>query len=259
MEKRELSREELKKIADASLLVGKSMLECGAEICIVEESLSKLVRNFGCDTVNLSVLPQTISMTLVSGNEFRTKMIHIGSLSPNMERLSELYTLTKNVSPAFSAIDLLKQTQNLLSQNQQFNTLQKIFAASIACASFAALFQGTAAEFFAAFIATFVAATLKKILDTKEFNPFLTITVASLFATICIGLFSSLGLLQDAKIALASSVLFLVPGVQLINSFEDIIKGHYLSGIARGLHGVLISFAIVFGIAVGLKLLGFSI
>lgn len=256
MEKAELSREELKKIADTSLLVGKTMLESGAEICSVEETLSKLVQTFGCDKANLSVLPQTIAMTLVSGNEFRTKMVHIGTLKPDMQRLSELYKLTKNVCSECSPTDVLKQTKNLLSQNQQFSEYQKIFAAALACASFAALFNGTVAEFIAAFIATFLAASLKKTVDAKELNPLLSIMVASLLATVCVGVFSSLGLLEDTKIALASSVLFLVPGVQLINTFEDIIKGHYLSGLARGLHGLLISFAIVFGIALGLKLLG---
>ena len=256
MEKMELSRDELKKIADTSLLIGKTMLESGAEVCIVDESLSRLVRIFGCDKVNLSVLPQTISMTLVSKNEFRTKIMHIGALSPNMQMLSELYTLSKNVCTGCGPADVLQHTNDLLSHNQQYTPLHKIFAAAVACAGFAALFHGSYKDIGAAFIATFLAASLKKLLDYKEFNPLFSITVASFLATICISLFLSGGLLEDSKIALASSVLFLVPGVQLINTFEDIIKGHYLSGLARGLHGLLISFAIVFGIAVGLKIFG---
>jgi len=259
MEKMELSREELKKIADTSLLIAKMMLESGAEISVVEESISRLVRIFGCDKVNLSVLPQTIFMTLVSNNEFRTKILHIGTLSPNMQRLSELYRLSKNVCDGCNPTDVLQQTKHLLSQSDQYSTFQKIFAAALACASFTVLFEGSVAEFGAAFIATFVAVTLKKTLDSKDFNHLLAITVASFSATLCMGLFVSLGLAVDTKIALAASVLFLVPGVQLINTFEDIIKGHYLSGLARGLHGLLISFAIVFGIAIGLKLLGSSV
>ncbi len=256
MEKTELSREELKKIADASLLIGKMMLESGAEVSIVEESLSRLIRIFGCEKVNLSVLPQTISMTLVSRNEFRTKLLHVGTLSPNMQRLSELYRLSKNVCDGCSPTDTLQQTKHLLSQDPQYSGLQKIFAAALACASFSALFQGSVADFAAVFIATFIAASLKKWLDSKEFNSLFTITTASLSATFCVSLLLSLGLLEETKIALASSVLFLVPGVQLINMFEDIIKGHYLSGLARGFHGLLISFAIVFGVAVGLNFLG---
>lgn len=255
----ELSRNELKKIADTSLLIGKSMLESGAEISIVESSLCNMVQSFGCEKVNLSVLPKTISMTLVSGNEFRTKMIHIESFSPDMQKLSELYRITKRVSSQSDPTDVLQETKKLLTHNQQFNASEKIFAAAFACAAFAALFQGSAIEVTAAFFAAFLAMSLKKILDGRGFNPLLTTTAASFLATVSVGAWISLGALEENKIALASSVLFLVPGVQLINTFEDIIKGHYLSGLARGLHGLMISFSIVFGIAVGLKLIGDSI
>jgi uncharacterized membrane protein YjjP (DUF1212 family) len=259
VETKELSRDELKKIADTSLLIAKAMLESGAEICIVEESLSRLIKAFGCDRANLSVLPQTISMTLVSGVEFRTKITHIGPLSPNMERLSALHTLTKEICPGCTPEDLLRRSEALLSEPPTFKPLQKIAAASVACASFAALFHGSAEDAAAAFVATFGAALLKSTLDAKQFNPFFTITSASFVATLLIALSIFIGVLGDARIALASSVLFLVPGVQLINSFEDIIKGHYLSGIARGMHGMLVSFAIVFGISLGLKFWGVAL
>jgi len=255
----QLSIEKLKQIADVSLLIGRAMLESGAEIYSVEESLSRLVRTFGCEKLNLSVLPHTIFMTLGSGNEFRTKIIHIGALSPNMQRLSELYRLTKNVSLQSSPVDILKQTKKLLSEKQHYSRVQKIFFAALACASFAALFQGSGVEIGATLGATLLASSLKGVLDVREFNPLLSIMAASLVATLCVGVLLHFGVLSDSKVALASSVLFLVPGVQLINSFEDIIKGHYLSGLARGLHGVLVAFTIVFGIAVGFRFLGGSV
>lgn len=255
MDKVELSREELKNIADASLLVGETMLRSGAEISIVEESVTHLVKTFGCEKLNLSVLPHTLFMTLVSGSEFRTKIMHIGPLSPNMDKLSQLYRIAKSARQSNTPIDVLNQTESLMKQKPQFNAMQKIFAAAFACAAFAALFKGDTADFTAAFIATLLAATIKKTLDEHEFNPFLSISSAALVATVSAGIFVSVGIIADAKIAQASSVLFLVPGVQLINSLEDIIKGYYLNGLAKGLHGVLVSFGIVVGIAIGLKLL----
>lgn len=255
MDKVELSREELKKIADASLLAGKMMLESGAEVSIVEESVTHLAKTFGCEKVNLSVLPHTIFMTLVSGSEFRTKIMHIGPLSPNMQKLSQLYRIAKNTGQSDTPIEVLNQAESLISQKPQFNALQKIFAAAFACAAFAALFNAQAADFAAAFGAALLAAYIKNLLDKYEFNPFLSIFAAALIATVSAGIFALLGVIADARIVQASSVLFLVPGVQLINSFEDIIKGYYLNGLAKGLHGVLVSFGIVVGIAIGLKLL----
>ena len=41
------------------------------------------------------------------------------------------------------------------------------------------------------------------------------------------------------QIALATSVLFLVPGVQMLNSIMDLMHGHILMGISRGVHSIM--------------------
>jgi uncharacterized membrane protein YjjP (DUF1212 family) len=48
--------------------------------------------------------------------------------------------------------------------------------------------------------------------------------------------------------AFATSVLFLIPGVPLINSFSDLIDGNLQNGIVRGLNGLIISFVIALGL-----------
>ena len=56
--------------------------------------------------------------------------------------------------------------------------------------------------------------------------------------------------------AISSAVLLLVPGVPLINAAEDLIKGHLLVGLARGLTGLLVSLAIALGLMLALWLTG---
>ena len=53
-----------------------------------------------------------------------------------------------------------------------------------------------------------------------------------------------------------SSVLFLVPGVQLINSSQDLMKGYSANGVARGVIGILVSMAIAAGLYFALMLTG---
>ncbi|MEN9443917.1 MAG: hypothetical protein RIS47_807, partial [Bacteroidota bacterium] len=52
--------------------------------------------------------------------------------------------------------------------------------------------------------------------------------------------------------AFATSVLFLVPGVPLINSFTDVIDGNISIGVARGINGLMIAFAIALGLSVAM-------
>jgi uncharacterized membrane protein YjjP (DUF1212 family) len=53
--------------------------------------------------------------------------------------------------------------------------------------------------------------------------------------------------------AFATSVLFLIPGVPLINSFSDLIDGNIMNGIVRGVNGLIIAFAIALGLLTAMQ------
>jgi uncharacterized membrane protein YjjP (DUF1212 family) len=52
----------------------------------------------------------------------------------------------------------------------------------------------------------------------------------------------------DPDKAFATSVLFLVPGVPLINSVTDLMDGNIQTGIVRAVNGLMISFSIAMGL-----------
>ena len=58
--------------------------------------------------------------------------------------------------------------------------------------------------------------------------------------------------------ALATSVLYLVPGVPLINCVIDLIEGHIPTAIARGVFGGFILLCIAVGMSAGIVILGIS-
>ena len=67
-----------------------------------------------------------------------------------------------------------------------------------------------------------------------------------------------LHLSEKPSIALAASVLLLVPGVHLINSLQDMIKGHMVIGLVRGFTGLVISLCIALGLLLAMQLMGVS-
>jgi len=75
-----------------------------------------------------------------------------------------------------------------------------------------------------------------------------TALTASLIASLAIQLFAN----GMPEIALAASVLLLIPGAPLINAVEDLINGHTITGIARGTVGLIIALSIAVGITLAL-------
>ncbi len=121
-------------------------------------------------------------------------------------------------------------------------------AVALAGSSFCALFGGKGIELVVAFVATFAGMYVRQESLKKRFNPYVSIFFAAFAASILSGLSVKLGLGESPELAFATSVLFLVPGVPLINSFTDMIDGNVLNGIVRGIHGLIIAFAIALGL-----------
>lgn len=64
----------------------------------------------------------------------------------------------------------------------------------------------------------------------------------------------NLGTTQD--VALGTSVLYLIPGVPLINSILDILEGHVLVGFSRTINAVILIICIAIGLSITLLILG---
>ena len=56
--------------------------------------------------------------------------------------------------------------------------------------------------------------------------------------------------------ALGTSVLFLIPGVPLINSIFDLLEGHVLVGISRAVNALILIVCIALGLSATLLILG---
>lgn len=61
------------------------------------------------------------------------------------------------------------------------------------------------------------------------------------------------------EIAMAASILFLVPGIPLLSAVNDILHGHTLMGISRGMGAGILTLCIAFGLAITLMTTGFNV
>lgn len=74
------------------------------------------------------------------------------------------------------------------------------------------------------------------------------IFIASAFVA---SMYASVALTFDttSDVAIATSVLFLIPGVPLINGVIDIVEGHILNGIARLTSALMLIVCIAVGLS----------
>jgi len=234
---------------DIILEVGKELMECGAETIVIEESLLALSKKLGYEEISLTVLPKSILISADKDGQKETKMKHIGEVHPDFTKLSAIYkTCTKNSE--HDGTVLTAKLALIMSYNSSHRA--RFITTPVAVAAFAGIFGCSLFGAFLAFLASFVSYGAKEIVLLRYLNPMLANLVSAFMATLLV--FALGGSLSPSVLiaSQAAAVIFLVPGVQLINAFEDLLKGHYLNGVARGMRAFFLTFGVVAGIVCGL-------
>jgi uncharacterized membrane protein YjjP (DUF1212 family) len=93
-------------------------------------------------------------------------------------------------------------------------------------------------------------------LSKRHFNAFVVVVMTAFTAGALASTASLFQLSPQPQHALAASVLLLVPGVHLINSLQDMIRGHMVTGLVRGFTGAVIALCIALGLLLAMQLLG---
>jgi uncharacterized membrane protein YjjP (DUF1212 family) len=129
-------------------------------------------------------------------------------------------------------------------------------AVGIACGSLCMLSGGDCGNALCAFTAAFAGAVLRVAVLRLRFNPMISFVAASFVTTVIAGADTLWHFGGSPEATLATAVLYLVPGVPLINSVIDLIEGYLASALSRGLYAAFILLCIAAGMTFGITLLG---
>lgn len=244
----------LEKKLEVILLVGKLLLQHGAETEVVDIGIKRTAQKLGFQAIEVLVLPNTIMISLTHDNQMLTKLQRAERQDINFTTIDRIESIIAKITPDKEIEQLLLELTDEQNTNTMYPFYLRGLMAGLGCASFSGLFGGDFFILTVTFISAYIGFSLNTFLLKKFFNPFLVIVAVSFTTTMISGLLAVNT--QEANIAISSSILFLVPSVAFINSVNDLIKRHYTNGITRGIRGVIISFAIAIGMFIALNLLG---
>lgn len=125
------------------------------------------------------------------------------------------------------------------------------------CAVFCHLSGGGLIASAVTFLAAAVGMWVRRLLVKAAFNLLLVFGLTACVSSLISGASLHLGLPEDqASLAMAASVLMLVPGFPLINAVADMLKGYVTMGISRWAQATLLTIATSMGIVLAMQLLG---
>lgn len=206
-------------------------------------------------TVKISTFQKTLILSLIDENyeEVYSQVVDIPAYPISFELNSELSSLSWQAIDDHLTLDELWIRYNEIIAKPKMHPLFVLIMASFANASFCALFEGDWWARGIVFSATMIGLFAKQRMQAHHINHYVIFIVSAFLASIVAS--TAFIFNTTAEIALATSVLYLIPGVPLINGVIDIVEGHVLNGFARLTHALLLVICISIGLSLTLALI----
>ncbi len=234
---------------------GQMLLQHGAESKLVSDICCRLGEALGLDSVEISLSASSMVITTITHQHCITTARRCPDRGINMRIITEIQRILIMAEKDLIDRDGVNRRLARLSP-ERYNRWLVAVMVGLSCASFSRLSGGDIAVFIITFLASFVGMLVRQEIGHRQFNPLLNFGVTAFVTT----LISSLGAMQQIGnqpyLAMASSVLMLVPGFPLINAVSDMVKGYVNMGIARWVFASLLTLATSLGIVGAMNMTG---
>jgi len=240
------------RLGNLLLQTGVALIKSGAGSSRIITNLSRFAIAYGYEA-NVDLGTRNISISL---HQETKENIFSGSRSiatlpgANFRVISVISRLSWDVMEKKIS---LKEYAKVINKVHEIPTYKRpviLLFTGIAGSAFCFTFGGNALEMVLTFLATVIGLFFKQELVIHKYNPFMITFGSAMVASAAIALCGKiLGVSTNLDHAFATSILFLIPGVLLINSFVDLMDGYIINGIDRGTNALMHAFAIASGLA----------
>lgn len=239
------------RVLNAAMEAGHILLQNGAEIFRVEETMERICKSFGVTSGNFFVLSNGIFTT---GGENSPKTFarvrHIPVHAAQLDKVVAVNQLSREIEQGIYSIEEIEVRLQQIQQMPAKRFSHQILASAMGSACFCFLFGGS---FFDS-LAAFVSGLFLYIFVLKISVPYMSkisgnLCGGALVTLICLLLYK-IGIGKDLSCMIIGSIIPLVPGVAFINGIRDIGDGDYISGAVRLLDAILVFLCIAIGVGI---------
>ena len=237
--------------------MGDALLNSGAEIFRVEDTLNRMGYACGATQMNVFVITSSIVITMeFPGDGARTQTRRVREDGGNdFTKLEQLNDLSRRFCrQPVSATELRKEFDKINADRPK--PLWKLFGSLLAASSFALFYGGSISDAIAAGLGAVLIWALQQYFRPVCMNE-VTFQFAASFLTGCVicGLVLLCPFLHMDKIMIGDIMLF-IPGLVIVNGVREFFYADILTGLYRLVEALLIAGAIAAGYAVSLMMGG---
>lgn len=229
------------------------LLRSGATCARLEQNVGRMAQTWNL-SADITIMPRHVSVSIKTENKNECKMFSESTSNPaiSFEKICRLSQMSWEVADNGWNIEKAEDCLRNISRIRPARKLWVLFAASCANGAFCRLFGGDMTAVLVVFVATFCGYFIKQLMLSRGFDTRIVFIICALVSSVlaCADSLFSIG--STPHVAVATSVLYLVPGIPLLNSFSDMIDRHYICFFSRMTDALILICCLSIGLCAGM-------
>lgn len=235
--------------------MGQILLENGAEISRVEDTMKRVSFSYGASVVDSYATPSMLFISYSLDGEMYHNMKRTKIKTINLDKIDKINNLSRNICKDKIDVDELVKEIDKIDNFQTKTNKELVILSSICAFGFAFIFGGGIKEAIASLIIGALLKILMIYLEKVDFVSLFNYIVGGAFVSLMATLLTYLNFSNLDTVIIASDML-LVPGLAITNAIRDLVSGDLISGMTRTLEAIIIALGIALGSAFILKIFG---
>lgn len=237
--------EQRRRIMDMTMAAGKLLLENGAEVFRVEQTMTIMARSYHLREFDVYVLTNGIFAS--AGTAEISEVRNVPNRSVHLGRVAAVNALSREIAagtvPLAEAEARLADIQRMPVASDRAQVLASAFGS----ACFAILFGGGAVDSLVALAAGAALGAFLIVCNRRSvYGMMQRMAGAALLTVICL-LVSAAAAGAQPSCSIIGTLMVLTPGVAFTMGIRDFVKGDYLSGTIRMIDALLVAASIACG------------
>ncbi|MGX2983068.1 threonine/serine exporter family protein [Helicobacter sp. 23-1045] len=226
---------EIQALAEFLMDYTLAMLSIGTYTSRVEKCAKRIGQAFGYD-VHIAIFSHTINISILAHDNYtksKTFVRGYSDLALDFNKISALSALSWHAYDDKITFEALKANFERIMRQKRYGFFGNLILSSFAFAAFCRIFGGDFGAVGVIFVSTFIGVLVRHILVKMKIDSRIIFVLCAFVASMIAYFGGVMGLTSKPDVAIGSSVLFLIPGIYLINGVIDILDGHSLNGLSR--------------------------
>lgn len=250
-----MTEREQRQLVSRALDIGERMLLCGGEVSRVEDTVSRILKSYGAQRVEVFTILSFMSLTAVFDGETvltENRRVSIVAYSNDFTRMEQLNALSREVCATLPGLPVLEEKLaaiDLPPRKKQFRELYALLGYILSGTGFALFFGGSWRDALGAGLCClavwFLNWFLKRAALQRLFHAFFVSFIAGALCYLMI----LLGLGEHPGQVMMAVIMVLIPGIAITNAMREMLISDTISGILRLVESLLIATAVAFGFA----------